>query len=449
MNVIELVTKYLPILDEQYRQEAKSSILDTPPAFVQETKDAKKVKIAKMNVDGLADYSRNSGFTTGSMDLTWEEHEYRIDRGRALQIDAMDNVETFGMAFGRLAGLFQRQKVVPEIDAYRFAEYYQHAGTQVALTVNAGKIMQFIDAADAQMDDDEVPEDNRILFVNPQVYKLMMNDPSIERYLSVTEERNGNITKKVYWYNNHRIIKVPSERFYTKINLLTGAGDQAVGGYTPATGAKHIGMLMIQPMSILQLSKRRIARVWAPTKEEAAGTDGVNPNADAWRFDFRIYHDAWMLEEKIAGVYAATIEGDGIDFKGAVAGTYNSTTKAFTDGGTTYKARTEGTTVILTGEVAKAAEDKVYTPNLAAGNRVAVRLYNTGVTKADLPEGNIAKVLGTDGQYTALTKTAFQDDGSLVLYYNVNEMPIRTAEITWVTGEVTTYVVNGAGCILK
>ena len=189
--------------------------------------------------------------------------------------------------------------------------------------------------------------------------KLMMNDPSIERYLSVTEERNGNITKKVYWYNNHRIIKVPSERFYTKINLLTGAGDQAAGGYTPATGAKHIGMLMIQPMSILQLSKRRIARVWAPTKEEAAGTDGVNPNADAWRFDFRIYHDAWMLEEKIAGVYAATIAGDGIDFKGAVAGTYNSTSKAFTDGGTTYKARTEGTTVILTGEVAKAAEDKV------------------------------------------------------------------------------------------
>ena len=299
------------------------------------------------------------------------------------------------------------------------------------------------------MDDDEVPEDNRILFVNPQVYKLMMNDPSIERYLSVTEERSGNITKKVYWYNNHRIIKVPSERFYTKINLLTGAGDQATGGYVPATGAKHIGMLMIQPMSILQLSKRRIARVWAPTKEEAAGTDGVNPNADAWRFDFRIYHDAWMLEEKIAGVYAATIAGDGIDFKGAVTGTYNSTSKAFTDGGTTYKARMEGTTVILTGEVAQAAKDDAYTPKLAAGNRVAVRLYNTGVTKAALPTGNIAKVLGTDGNYTELTKDAFQDDGSLVLYYNVNEMPIRTAEITWVAGEVTTYVVNGAGCILK
>ena len=151
------------------------------------------------------------------------------------------------------------------------------------------KIMQFIDAADAQMDDDEVPEDNRLLFVNPQVYKLMMNDPSIERYLSVTEERNGNITKKVYWYNNHRIIKVPSNRFLTAITLQDGTtAEQTAGDYKAAPGAKTIGMLMIHPSAVLQLSKRRIARIWAPTKEEAVGTDGVNPNADAWRFDFRI-----------------------------------------------------------------------------------------------------------------------------------------------------------------
>ena len=83
--------------------------------------------------------------------------------------------------------------------------------------------------------------------------------------------------------------------------------EQTAGGYKAAPGAKTIGMLMIHPSAVLQLSKRRIARIWAPTKEEAAGTDGVNPNADAWRFDFRIYHDAWSLAEKVKGIYAATI----------------------------------------------------------------------------------------------------------------------------------------------
>lgn len=307
-NVIELVTKYLPILDEQYKVEARSSILDVNPAFVQQTKDAKKVKIAKMTVDGLADYTRSGGFTTGAMDLSWEEHEFTQDRGRALQIDAMDNLETFGLAFGRLAGEFQRTRVVPEIDAYRFAEYYQHAGNKDDLTVTAGEILKFIDDADMQMDEDEVPEDNRILFVNPQVFKLMMNDPTLSHNISVEGDDGVSVNKKIYWYNNHRIIKVPSNRFMTEIELQDGTSSgQTAGGYKAASSAKTIGMLMIHPAAVLQLSKRRIARIWAPTKEEAAGTDGVNPHADAWRFDFRIYHDAWSLENKTKGIYAATV----------------------------------------------------------------------------------------------------------------------------------------------
>ena len=311
MNVIELVNKYLPILDEQYKVEARSSILDVNPAFVQQTKDAKKVKIAKMNVDGLADYTRNGGFTSGAMDLTWEEHEFKIDRGRALQVDAMDNIETFGLAFGRLAGEFQRVKVIPEIDAYRFAEYYQHAGNTDELDVTAEEILHFIDDADEQMDEDEVPEDNRILFVNPHVFKLMMNDPTLSHNVTVDNGDGLSVNKKIYMYNNHRIIKVPSNRFMTEIVLLDGTtSGQTVGGYKAADGAKTIGMLMIHPTAVLQLSKRRIARVWAPTKEEAAGTDGVNPNADAWRFDFRIYHDAWSLDNKVKGIYAATIKAE-------------------------------------------------------------------------------------------------------------------------------------------
>lgn len=310
-NVIELVNKYLPILDEQYKVEARSSILDINPAFVQQTKDAKKVKIAKMNVDGLANYSRGGGFTAGSMDLTWEEHEFRIDRGRALQVDSMDNLETFGLAFGRLAGEFQRVKVIPEIDAYRFAEYYQHAGNTDDLNITASEILKFIDDADEQMDEDEVPEDNRILFVNPHVFKLMMNDPSLAHNITVDNGDGLSVNKKIYMYNNHRIIKVPSNRFMTKIVLQDGTSSgQTVGGYKAADGAKTIAMLMIHPSAVLQLSKRRIARVWAPAKEEAAGTDGVNPNADAWRFDFRIYHDAWSLEEKVKGIYAATIKAE-------------------------------------------------------------------------------------------------------------------------------------------
>ena len=307
-NMIELVTKYLPVLDAQYKMESRSAILDVAPEFVQATRDAKKIKIAKVRVDGLADYSRNAGFVAGTTDLTWEEREFTQDRGRAIQVDDMDNEETFGMAFGRLAGTFQREKVIPEIDAYRFASYYQKAATHLEFTVTSGAILNLIDDFDSYMDDNEVPEEGRILFVAPHVYKLMINDPVLSKHITVDGVDDKTVNKKFYYYDGHLIIKVPSTRFYTEIELLDGTtSGQTEGGYKPAAGAKPIGMLMVQRDAVIQLVKRRIARVWAPTKEQAAGTDGVNPNADAWKFDFRVYHDAWVMDNKIAGLAGAII----------------------------------------------------------------------------------------------------------------------------------------------
>ena len=312
-NVIELVNKYLPILDEQYRLESKSAILDTPGEFVQQTREAKKVKIAKMNVDGLVDYSRQNGFTSGSMELTWEEHEFRIDRGRALQVDAMDNVETFGLAWGRLAGTFQRDKVIPEMDAYRFAEYYKKAGYKKVTTLSEDNVLSIIDDIDAHMDDNEVPENGRMIFCNPTVYKYICNDKTISKSLSVDDAMSKALNKKIYSYNGKPIIKVPSNRFYTAVDLLNG-DENAAGGYSAASGAKVIGLLVISKEAVIQISKRAISRFWAPTRAEMDATkaDGVNPNADAWKFDFRTYHDAWVLENKMDAIAAVVAEESGV-----------------------------------------------------------------------------------------------------------------------------------------
>lgn len=308
MNVIELVNKYLPILDKQYKQDSKTAILDVAPEFIQETKDAKKVKIAKISVDGLGSYDRNSGFTSGYADLTWEEHTFTQDRGRAIQIDNMDNEETFGLAFGRLAGEFQRTKVIPEQDAYRFATYYAKAGYKTESAITDGKIMGVIDDLDQRMDDAEVDENERLIFCNPTTYKMLLNDPTISKLLTVNDSMSKAVNRKIYEYNGHPIIKVPSTRFYTAIDLLDGkTSGQEDGGYKPATGSKVIGLLMIQRNAVMQLAKRRIARIWAPTKEQAAGCDGVNPTADAWKFDYRVYHDAWVLDEKANGIAAVTV----------------------------------------------------------------------------------------------------------------------------------------------
>lgn len=301
-NVIELVTKYLPVLDEQYRTMSKSAILDTPPEFVQQCKDAKKVKIAKIYTDKLASYSRENGFVKGVATLEWEEHTFSVDRGRSLQIDMMDDVESLGLAFGRLAGTFQSDAVIPEMDAVRFGKYAVAAGIHKYVTLSTSNALSTIDDIVAEMDNEHVPEEGRILFCDPITYKYIVNDTSIERHLSVNDSVSKALNRKIYDYNGLVIIKVPNSRFYRNVTLLDGTTTgQEEGGFV---GSGALNMLIVHPTAVLQISKRNIARFWAPDRALAAsnGADGVNPDADAWKFDFRIYHDAWALDNKVKGI---------------------------------------------------------------------------------------------------------------------------------------------------
>lgn len=432
-NYIELVEKYLPVLDEQYRLESRSAILDYPKEWVQDTKDAKKVKIAKMRVDKMGNYSRQKGFVKGSADLTWEEHEFTQDRGRSIQVDHMDNQETFGMAFGRLAGRFQKDAIIPELDAYRFATYYQNAGTKLTFTVTSGAILKLIDNLDAQFTDDEVADDT-IIFANPTVFNFMINDPQIVKHISVLDSSDKTINKKIYMYDNHVIVKVPSKRFYTKIVQYDGeTAGQEIGGYVPADDAQVIGLMMVDPNAVVQISKRAIARIWAPNRELAAGTDGVNPDADAWKFDFRVYHDAWVLEEKIAGIAAAIVVGD--------SGTSLNGVKVTPVSGATYNVETAGTTVLFNGTIPY--EDADSSLGLDAGNRINITFKNANITaKSQLPSGTICKTLKSDGTYQTYTKDNFESDGSLKLVANVNDLRVGIVEITWAAGETVTYTTN-------
>ena len=124
-NSIDLVTKYQPLLDEVYKEASLTQDLeDTKVKF----DNSKTVKILKLEVPALGDYSRNSGFTSGDVTATWESWTLSEDRGREFSIDAMDDEETLDMTFGKAASEFVRTKVVPEIDMYRFAKMAQTTG---------------------------------------------------------------------------------------------------------------------------------------------------------------------------------------------------------------------------------------------------------------------------------------------------------------------------------
>lgn len=289
-NTIALAEKYLPILDEIYKVGSRSSILDTAADRVR-WEGAKKAYLFNTRMVGLAGYDRNAGFVPGDVTDGWEDYEITQDRGRSFMIDAMDNDETLGMAFGTLVGEFERTQVIPELDAYRFAKYASGAlpANIKTETPTAQTIIGLIDDATAKLDDDEVPYEGRILFVNPNTYKFIKG--GITRMV-MNDERNVN--NNVEFYNDMRVITVPSGRFNTTVTINNSTTSAGTGGYT-ASG-DSINYMIVHPSAIMQVVKHQIPRIFSPE---------VNQEADAWKFDYRVYHDCWVKDQKTNGIYVS------------------------------------------------------------------------------------------------------------------------------------------------
>lgn len=293
-NSIALATKFLPILDEVYKRESLTAVLDAANNRVQ-FEGGNTVKLFKTSLQGLGNYSRNAGFVDGDITASWETHTLQKDRGRSFQVDAMDNEETLGMAFGTLVPEFMRTKVIPEIDAYRFAKYASTTGiskaTATDITVGTTDCLGMVEEAEQVMGNDEVPVEGRILFVSEKFYRGLKG--GISR-LVLNDEKG--IQRNIEIFNDMQVIRVPQNRFNTAITLYDGttSGQEAGGYIIPASTSYAINFMIIHPSAVIQVAKHAVPRIFSPE---------VNQDADAWKFDYRIYHDCFVEDNKVAGIY--------------------------------------------------------------------------------------------------------------------------------------------------
>ena len=284
-NSIAKFKKYIDLLDEVYKLSACSTVLDSDSSLIQQGANANEIVIPKISMDGLADYSRNSGYVQGDVTLTMETVQYDYDRGRSFTVDAMDNEETAGVAFGRLASEFIRTKTVPELDAYRFAKFAGTTGISKVVsgaTLSSGAdVLGALLTAQNTLDEDEVPAEERYLFITPSLLNLARNVDTTKSK-AVLDDFAG-------------VIKVPQSRFYTAIDLADGttSGEEA-GGYAKATGAKDINFMIVQKQAVIQYQKHTVNKVVSPEE---------NQKSDGWMFFFRAYGLTDVYDNKVAGIY--------------------------------------------------------------------------------------------------------------------------------------------------
>ena len=284
-NKITPFKKYIDLLDEVYKEDSKTAILDGDMSLVQMGANANEIVIPKLSMDGLADYSRNSGYVDGEVALTNETVKFNYDRGRAFSIDNMDNEETAGVAFGKLSSEFVRTKVIPEMDAFRFATYSGIAGiskvSSGAVLSTGEAVIAALRAAATKMDEDEVPMENRILFITPTLHGMIQD-------LDTTKSKEVlNLFAEV--------VRVPQSRFYTAVSLMNGTSEnELAGGYKKAEDAADINFLIVHKAAVIQYTKHIVNKVITPEE---------NQKADAWKFPYRAYGLADAYENKVAGIY--------------------------------------------------------------------------------------------------------------------------------------------------
>lgn len=290
-NSIALAQKYLPILDEIYKEGAKTSILDTPEERVRWI-GAKTVKLFTTSSVGLANYSRNAGYVPGDVTQAWESYEIGVDRGRSFMIDAMDNDETIGMALAAQLSDFERVHVIPETDAYRLAKLagYVKSGAKTAATDPEGNgvnIAKQVDGGMAYMDELEVPHEGRICFIAPKAYENLKDN--VTRY---TLNRELVLNNNIEYYNDLMLVKVPQSRFATGCILNEASDHDGAGGFT--LFGNNTNFLIVDPRAVMQVVKHLVPRVFSPE---------VNQSANAWLYDYRIYHDTFVQTQKLDGLY--------------------------------------------------------------------------------------------------------------------------------------------------
>ena len=282
-NAITLFKKYTTLLDEVYKAAALTSVLDGASDLARQGANVNELIIPKISMDGLANYDRNSGYVSGDVTLTNETVTCNFDRGRMFTVDNLDNAESAGIAFGRLASEFIRTKVVPELDAFRLATYAGVSGisTVAGAALSTGEaVVSAIRAAVNKFNEDEVPADQRYLFITPTLWGLVQ-DMDTTKSKQVTEGLT--------------IIQTPQSRMYTAITQNDGTTEgQTAGGYAKATGAKNINFLLIHKAAVIQFQKHIAPKVITPEQ---------NQDSDAWKFGYRNVGIADAYENKVAGIY--------------------------------------------------------------------------------------------------------------------------------------------------
>lgn len=292
-NSLQYASVFQTELDKAAVEQATSGWMEPSSSLVKYT-GGKTVKVPILDMDGLADY--NNGFTDGDIKLTWQDLEFTMDRGRRFALDEHEvNDTNFVVTASQVMGEFQRTRVVPEIDAYRYSTIAAGAIAEKrasgGYTPSATDILRKLYYDIAAVQDVVGSGTPMVITMSAAVAAILDTSTEISKRLDVVDFKQGGVTLKVSALNGeHPIRRVGSGRLKSAYVFADGKTDgQKSGGFTPAEGAIDVNWIICPRTVPIAVSRTDKVRVFDPE---------TNQSARAWALDYRKYHDLWITNNK-------------------------------------------------------------------------------------------------------------------------------------------------------
>lgn len=304
INTLEYAKLYQTNLDKQAVQKATSGWMEANAGQVIYN-GGDEIKIPDLVVNGLADYDRDNGFNQGSVTYKYQTHKLTQDRGRTFQLDAMDVDETnFGATAANVLSEFQRTKVIPELDAYRYSFLAAKAGAKgnsEGYTLAEADVLKKLYShvfKIADMGIDDITQ--LVITIGYPAYQVLTNNTTIQKRIDVGSFTQGGVDIRIKMLDGIPLIPVSSSHMKDAIVIQDGTtAGQEVGGFKPADLAKDVHWIVTPRNVPIGISKTDKVRIFTPEQ---------NQKADAWKIDYRKYHDIIIPDNKAELIQVAVSE---------------------------------------------------------------------------------------------------------------------------------------------
>lgn len=289
-NTINYADQFSQFLVQKYEAEMRSYGLTQSNPQVQWL-NAKTIKLPVITLSGYKDHTRSIGFNAGNLTNTWEAKTLAFDRDVEFFVDAMDVDETNMVAsVANIQTVFEREQAIPETDAYRFSKLFSDfvtkGGTVNTTTLTTANFLDWFDTAMETMDDAGVPEEGRLLYLTPAMFKIAKNAQGLTRYMTVNGMADGAVNRKIWDLDDVEIVKVPKARMKTQYDFTDG--------FTPSTKAGQINAIAVHPDSVVARERYAYIKMFAP------GTD--SRTGDGYIYQNRKYGDLFVLAQRLDGI---------------------------------------------------------------------------------------------------------------------------------------------------